>query len=190
MISERNANKLDYSNPKMHKTHGDGSFAVKDFKKIGENVIFEKGVLVFHPENISIGNNVYIGHNTILKGYYKNEMVIGDHTWIGQGCFLHSGGGIEIGKAVGIGPMVKIITSVHREDDFSKPLIFCDYEFGKVIIEDGCDIGVSAIILPGVKIGEGSIIGASSVVTKDVEPYTVAAGIPAKVLRNRIKNSQ
>ena len=185
MNSEENTNKLDFSKTKMHKTHGDGSFSLNDFKKIGENVIFERGVLVFHPENISIGNNVYIGHNTILKGYYKNEMVIGDHTWIGQGCFLHSGGGIEIGKAVGIGPMVKIITSVHREDDLSKPLIFCDLEFGKVIIEDGCDIGVGVIILPGVKIGKGSIIGAGSVVNKDVEPYTVVAGVPAKVLRRR-----
>ena len=172
-------------NHKMHKTHGDGSFAVKDFKKIGENVIFEEGVLVFHLENICIGNNVYIGHNTILKGYYKNEMIIGDYTWIGQGCFLHSGGGLEIGKAVGMGPMVKVITSVHREDDLSKPLIFCDFEFGKVVIEAGCDIGVGAIILPGVKIGEGSIVGAGSVVNKDVEPYTVVAGVPAKVLRKR-----
>jgi acetyltransferase-like isoleucine patch superfamily enzyme len=173
--------------PKMHGTYGDGSFSLKDFRKIGENVIFEKGVLVFHPENISIGNNVYIGHNAILKGYYKNEMVIGDHTWIGQGCFLHSGGGLEIGKAVGIGPMVKVITSVHREDDFSKPLIFCDLEFMKVIIEDECDIGGGAIILPGVKIGVGSIIGAGSVVNKDVEPYCVVAGVPAKVLRRRSK---
>lgn len=170
---------------KMHKPHGDGLFSVKDFKKIGENVIFERGVLVFHPENISIGNNVYIGHNTILKGYFKNEMVIGEHTWIGQGCFLHSGGGIEIGKAVGIGPMVKIITSVHREDDPSKPLIFCDLEFGKVVIEDECDIGVGSIILPGVKIGEGSIVGAGSVVDKDVAPYSVVVGVPAKGLRRR-----
>jgi len=172
-------------NPKIHKTHGDGQFSSKDFKRLGKNVIFERGVLVFHPENISIGNNVYIGHNTILKGYYKNEMVIGDHTWIGQCCFLHSGGGLEIGKAVGIGPAVKIITSVHKEENLSKPLIFCDLEFGKVIIEDGCDIGVGAIILPGVKIGEGSIIGAGSVVAKDVEPYSVAAGVPANVIRKR-----
>jgi acetyltransferase-like isoleucine patch superfamily enzyme len=76
---------------------------------------------------------------------------------------------------------------VHREDDFSKPLIFCDLEFMKVIIEDECDIGVGAIILPGVKIGEGSIIGAGSVVNKDVEPYCVVAGVPAKVLRRRSK---
>ena len=62
---------------------------------------------------------------------------------------------------------------------------FCDLEFGEVIIEDGCDIGIGSVILPGVKIGEGSIVGAGAVVTKDVLPYSVVAGNPAKSLRKR-----
>ena len=176
---------MDFDHITMHKTHGNGTFTLKDFKKIGEDVIFEDGVRVFHPGTITIGNNVYVGHNTYLKGYYKNEMKIGDHTWIGQDCFLHSAGEIEIGIAVGIGPSVKIITSTHGGEELSKPLIFCDIKFGKVIVEDGCDIGVGAIILPGVKIGECSIVGAGAVVTEDVEPYTVVAGVPAKFLRKR-----
>ena len=172
-------------NPKQHKTHGDGQFSLKNFKKIGENVIFESGVLVFHPENISIGSNVYIGHNTILKGYYKNEMIIGAHTWIGQACFLHSGGGIEIGRAVGIGPGVTIISSMHIPEMASKPVMHSDLDYKKVVLEDGCDIGVGSIILPGVRIGEGSIVGAGSVVTKNVEPFMVVAGTPAKFFRTR-----
>lgn len=185
MNPEENTDNMTFGSYKTHKTHGDGLFSLKDFKKIGENVIFEKGVLVFHPENISIGNNICVGHNTILKGYYKNEMVIGDHTWIGQGCFLHSAGGIKIGKAVGIGPMVKILTSAHKEQELSKPILFCDLEFKKVIIEDGCDIGIGSVILPGVKIGEGSIVGAGAVVTKDVPAYSVVVGNPAGVIRKR-----
>ena len=176
---------MNFKSYRMYESLGIGSVTLKDFRKIGENVIFERDVLVFHPENIEIGNNVYVGHNTILKGYYKNEMIIGDHTWIGQACFLHSGGGLEIGKAVGIGPAVKIITSTHKEEDLAKPILFCDVEFGKVVIEDGCDIGIGSSILPGVKIGEGSIVGAGAVVTKDVKPYTVVAGVPAKILRKR-----
>jgi len=176
---------MNFENCKKYMSHGNGKFKISDFKSIGNNVIFENGVMVFHPENIVIGNNVYIGHNTILKGYYKNCICIGDHTWIGQNCFLHGGGGIKIGKAVGIGPMVKILTSTHKEEELSKPIIFCDLEFKEVVIEDGCDIGIGSIILPGVKIGEGSIIGAGSVVTKDVEPYTVVAGNPARILRKR-----
>jgi acetyltransferase-like isoleucine patch superfamily enzyme len=176
---------MNFENYRMYRSHGSGKFKIEDFKKIGDNVIFEENVRVFHPENIEIGNNVYIGHNTILKGYYKSKMIIGDHTWIGQSCFLHSAGGITIGKAVGIGPGVKILTSVHKEEELSKPILFNDLEFGEVIIGDGCDIGISSVILPGVTIGEGSIVGAGSVVITDVEPYSVVAGIPAKILRKR-----
>jgi acetyltransferase-like isoleucine patch superfamily enzyme len=171
---------------KRHKSHGEGKFKLEDFSKIGKNVIFERGVMVFHPENIEIGNNVYIGHNTILKGYYKNRMVIGDNTWIGQCCFLHAAGDIFIGKAVGIGPYVKIFTSVHQEEELEKPVLWCDLDFGKVIIKDGSDIGIGAIILPDVKVGKGVIIGAGSVVTKDIHDYEVWTGVPAKYLRKRI----
>src|SRR5688572_18835444 len=100
---------------KANHSHGTGKFNSGDFKAIGENVIFEKGVLVFHPETIELGNNIYIGHNTILKGYYKNLLIIGNNTWIGQGSYFHSAGGIKIGNNVGIGPSVKILTSYHKE---------------------------------------------------------------------------
>lgn len=159
-----------------------------DFKAVGQNIIFEKGVLIFHASNITLGNNIYIGHNTILKAYYKNELVIGDDTWIGQNCFFHSAGNIKIGKAVGIGPFVKILTSVHKDNNPDLPVLFHELELKEVIIEDGADIGVGSIVLPGVKIGEGAIIGAGSVVTKDVQPHSIVAGIPAKHLRFRYED--
>ncbi|MCM8829077.1 MAG: acyltransferase, partial [Candidatus Omnitrophica bacterium] len=142
-------------------------------------------VLVFHPENIKIGNNVYIGHNTILKGYYKNSMDIGDNTWIGQQCFLHSAGGLFIGKGVGIGPGVIILTSQHDAVDRNIPVYYTPLVLEKVEIEDGCDIGAGAIILPGIKIGRGAIIGAGSVVTHNVPEYEVWAGVPARKIRTR-----
>jgi acetyltransferase-like isoleucine patch superfamily enzyme len=166
-------------------SHGTGFFETNQFKRIGENVIFEGGVLVFHPETITIGHHVYIGHNTILKGYYMNELVIGDHTWIGQGCFFHSAGGISIGEAVGIGPMVKIISSHHQMDDPTKPVLFQDVEFERVVIESGGDIGMGAIILPGITIGEGAVVGAGAVVTKSVPPYAIAVGNPARITKYR-----
>ena len=170
---------------KLRKSHGDGEFSLSQFRKIGENVIFEKGVMVFHPENIEIGNNVYVGHNVMLKGYYKNLMTIGDNSWIGQGCFFHSGGGLCIGETVGVGPFVKILTHQHIEEELEKPILLCGQVFNEVVIEDNCDIGIGSIILPGVRIGKGSIVGAGSVVTKNVEPFTVAAGNPARYLRKR-----
>ncbi|MEM2001616.1 MAG: acyltransferase [Thermoproteota archaeon] len=171
---------------KVNKSHGSGEFEPQDFRRLGKGVVFERGVLVFHPENIEIGDNVYIGHYTILKGYYKNLMIIGDHTWIGPQCFLHSAGGLRIGKAVGIGPRVIILTSQHEALDRDLPVYFTPLKFAEVVLEDGCDIGAGAIILPGVRIGEGAIIGAGSVVTRDVPPYEVWAGVPARKIRERL----
>ena len=170
---------------KLYKSHGTGRFKPEDFASIGTNVIFEEGVLVFHPENISIEHNVYIGHNSILKGYYKNQMTIGTNTWIGQNCFFHSGGGIEIGKNTGIGPCVKIISSYHKEEGIAIPILFSTVAFEKVVIEEDCDIGVGAVILPGVRLGKGTQVGAGAVVTKSFPPYSVLAGVPAKVIRMR-----
>lgn len=171
--------------PKQYQSHGSGEFTPDQFKKIGENVIFENGVLVFHPENIELGSNVYIGHNTILKGYYKNTMTIGDNTWIGQNCYFHSAGGIEIGANVGIAPNVKILTSFHKEEGIEKPILFSELEFQKVVIEDDSDIGIGTIILSGVNIGKGVQIGAGSIVTKDIPDFAVAFGAPSKISKYR-----
>jgi acetyltransferase-like isoleucine patch superfamily enzyme len=168
-----------------HRSHGSGELVVDDLASVGEGCVFEAGVLVFHPENVHLGTNVYVGHQTILKGYYDNEMRIGDETWIGQQCFFHSAGGLTIGARVGIGPGVRIITSSHQEAGRDTPILFSPIEFAEVVIEDDADIGVSAVILPGVRIGRGAQIGAGAVVTRDIPPYAVAIGSPAKVIRER-----
>jgi acetyltransferase-like isoleucine patch superfamily enzyme len=167
------------------RSHGDGSFQPGDFRALGANVVFEAGVLVFHAANISLGANIYIGHRTILKGYHLNELVVGDDVWIGQNGFFHSAGGIRIGSRVGIGPTVSILTSTHREEGRHVPILHSDIEFAPVVIEDDCDIGVGAIILPGVTIGRGAQIGAGAVVSRDIPAYAVAAGVPARILRER-----
>lgn len=177
---------MNQDGPRDYHSHGTGSYKISGFRSIGRNVVLEEGALIFNPQTITLGDNVYVGHYTILKGYHKNEMRIDDNTWIGQMCFLHSAGGIRIGKSVGIGPGVKILTAVHGEGALSNPVINNQLEFREVVIEDGCDIGIGAIILPGVHVGKGAMIGAGSVVTKDVEDYTVVAGNPAKLLRERV----
>jgi acetyltransferase-like isoleucine patch superfamily enzyme len=168
---------------KPFSSHGTGQFSVDQFGVVGPHVIFEPGVLVFHPENIKLGNNIYIGHYTILKGYHQNKMIIDDNTWIGQGCFFHSAGGIRIGKDVGIGPGVKIISSTHAlRSQKDLPILHRELEFKEVRIDAGCDIGVGAIILPGVHICQGAQIGAGAVVNQDIPAHTVAVGVPAKVI--------
>jgi acetyltransferase-like isoleucine patch superfamily enzyme len=120
-----------------------------------------------------------------LKGYYRNEMHIGDQTWIGQQCFLHSAGGLTIGARVGIGPGVKVITSVHEEAGRAVAVLFSPIATAPVVIEDDADLGLQSVILPGVTVGRGAIVGAGAVVTTNVPPYAVVAGVPAKVLRYR-----
>jgi acetyltransferase-like isoleucine patch superfamily enzyme len=169
----------------MAKSHGDGAPDLSSLARLGKDVIIEAGVLIFHPENIEIGDDVYVGHNTILKGYYKNRMKIGNGTWIGQQCFFHSAGGLTIGSNVGIGPAVKIITSHHEADDKSRPILHTPIVFSPVVIEDDVDIGTGSVILPGVTIGKGSQVGAGAVVCNDVDPYTIVGGVPAKLMRKR-----
>lgn len=168
-----------------NRTHGTGAFRPGDFARCGEACVFEQGALVFHPENIELGRNVYVGHQAILKGYYRSHMRIGDETWIGQQCFLHSAGGLTIGARVGIGPGVRIITSSHAEVAGTTPIIDAPVEFAEVVIGDGADLGVGAIVLPGVRIGVGVQVGAGSVVTSDVPDGCIVAGVPARILRSR-----
>jgi acetyltransferase-like isoleucine patch superfamily enzyme len=166
-------------------SHGDGAFKRSQFKSIGKRVVFEKGVRVWHPETVSIGENVYVGHNADLKGYHSGKLTIGDDTWIGQEVFFHAAGGIYIGKRVGIGPRVMILTSFHAEAGRKRAILDSPLAFKPVYVGDNSDIGIGAILLPGVRIGKGAQVGAGAVVTKDVAPYAVVAGNPARLLRKR-----
>jgi acetyltransferase-like isoleucine patch superfamily enzyme len=168
-----------------NRSHGSGRFELSDFCALGDDCVIEEGVLVFHAQSITLGRNVYVGHQTILKGYHANAMSIGDETWIGQQCFFHSAGGIVIEANVGIAPCVKILTSVHQEPDRNTPVARSPLRFAPVVIRSGADIGVGTVILPGVTIGEGAIVGAGSVVNRDVPAFSIYAGVPARLLRER-----
>jgi acetyltransferase-like isoleucine patch superfamily enzyme len=152
---------------------------------LGDGSVLEAGVLIFHPQSVFIGCDVYVGHNTILAGYHKNRMVIGAGTWIGQGCYFHSAGGITIGRCVGIGPGVKILTSAHRLDQLDRPILHSDLRFAEVVVEDDADIGVGAILLPGVTVGRGAQVGAGALVNHSVAPLSVVAGVPAREISVR-----
>ena len=164
-------------------SHGKGEIDQKQFSKLGKNVVFEDGVRVFQPQTITIGDNVYIGHDTQIKGHPSGKMKIGNNCWIGPNCFLQSPGDIEMGDHVGMGANVTIITSQHDLSQKDQIIIGRKLKFEKVTIENNVDIGAGALILPGVKIGANSVVGAGSVVTKDVPSNTIVVGNPARVLR-------
>lgn len=109
---------------------------------------------------------------------------LGDYSGIGINCEAY--GPISIGKNVMMGPEVVIYTSGHRFDRTDVPMMEQgSTEPRAVSIGDDVWIGRRAMIMPGVTIGEGCVIGAGAVVTKDIPPFSVAAGVPARVVKSR-----
>lgn len=127
-------------------------------------------------KGVKLEDHVYFGDG--------NNKEIGNHSIIGSHVELY--GTIKIGNCVMIAPHTIIITRNHNSSNLEVPMIFQGYtKEEKVVIEDDVWIGTRSIILKGIRIGKGSIIGAGSVVTKDVKPYSIVGGVPAKLIRMR-----
>ncbi|MFC1524196.1 acyltransferase [Thermodesulfobacteriota bacterium] len=132
-------------------------------KKMGKSVTIRDGVKIMFPDQVSIGN----------------------YSGINDSCFLDGTGGITLGEYVRLAPRVEIMTSNHRYDDPNTPIKLQGLDLKPVVIEDDVWIGIGALIVPGVRIGKGSVIGGHAVVTKDVPPYSIAAGVPATIIGSR-----
>ena len=111
------------------------------------------------------------------------RLEIGDDTTIGYHSHIMVIGHLKIGKHVLIADKVYISDNMHAFEDVTKPVAAQPLLLKPVEIEDEAWIGENVCVLPGVRIGRHSVIGSNSVVTKDVPPYSVAAGVPAQVLR-------
>lgn len=123
------------------------------------------------------GSSIHMG----LFLYTYGNISIGVNTVIDRDCSLDGRGGIAIGDNVNLAPEVMVLTASHDPDDtegfsgITKPVHIGDYAW----------IATRAIILPGTTIGRGAVVGAGSVVTRDVEPDTIVAGNPARPIRKR-----
>ena len=160
--------------------------------RAGKNLILDDYVNInaLSEKGIILGDNVTLarGCNLICTGVIAHKGVgisIGNNTGINAGTYLAGQGGIEIGDNVIIGPDVRVFSENHLFADVD--LIIKDQAVSrnKVVIGNDCWIGSAATILAGVTIGEGCVIAAGSVVTKSVEPYSVVAGVPARVMKSR-----
>ncbi|MBU2881838.1 acyltransferase [Psychrosphaera sp. B3R10] len=121
-------------------------------------------------------DNVYIGSGS--------EISVGSHCQINENVFLQS---VEIGDHVMIAPNVSVLSGTHEVARVDIPMSTQGTKTTvKSIIESDVWIGRNAIILPGVIIGRGSIVGAGAVVTRNVEPYTIVGGVPAKMIKRRV----
>lgn len=153
-------------------------------KAFGNGVKIGVGVLVLHPHTFEIGDAVFIGNQSYLQGRHDGRCVIGAHTWIGPQSYFDCRD-LELGEYVGWGPGAKVLGSEHTGVPVDVPIIKTDLVIKPVRVDDGADIGVNAVLLPGVTVGKGAIVGAGAVVTKDVAPFAIVAGVPAKFLRAR-----
>ena len=157
-------------------------------KSFGNGVKVGVGVLVLHPNTFDIGDAVFIGNQTFLQGRHDGRCIIGAHTWIGPQSYFDCRD-LELGEYVGWGPGAKVLGSEHTGEPADVPIIQTDLVIKPVRVDAGADIGVNAVLLPGVTVGTGAIVGAGAVVTKDVAPHAIVAGVPAKFLRSRADRS-
>lgn len=167
----------------------------KEFKMIGSNPYFEFPFELRGLEYISIGKNFKAGEGLVMEAwdnyfdmYYFNPSIeIGDNVCLMNNCQISAIDKVKIGNNVLVGRFVFISDNGHGDaSDISKgtpPGQRKPYSKGPVIIEDNVWIGRGVAIMPNVRIGKNSIIGANSVVTHDIPPNSVAVGSPAKVVK-------
>jgi acetyltransferase-like isoleucine patch superfamily enzyme len=129
--------------------------------KIGRHSSIHWRARFFHPEGIRIGHNTIIGNDAFLDGR----------------------AGLDIGNNVNLAGEVNIFTMEH---DVQSPTFAV--AGGPVIIEDYVYLATRSMILPGVRVGRGAVVAAGAVVTKDVSPYSIVGGVPARVIGERTKD--
>ncbi len=168
-------------------------------KQCGNNVVFFQGVRMKGGGNIAIGNDVIIRRNSTIAAqtqYFgqklSSSIIIEDGVDLGEDTFITASNRIVIGGNSLFGRMVTVTDNSHGAttiDDLSKaPHMRKVISKGEVVIGENVWIGDKATILPGVHIGKGAVVGANAVVTKDVPPFSVVGGIPARVL-HRVKEN-
>lgn len=159
------------------------------FKSVGRNVAIAGNCTIVGVENVSIGDDVRIdGYCTIIAA--NGEITLGSNIHIGSYCLLSGSCGIEFGDFAGLSQGVKIYS---RSDDYSgetltNPTVPAQYTggaSGKVTLGRHVIIGAGSVILPRVTIGDGSSVGALSLVTKSLEPWGIYSGRPARRLKPR-----
>ena len=161
-------------------------------------MIMWKPTTIFNEQYISIGDDVLIGPGVALSaGMVPGQeclvtpvVTIGDRCLIGRGSGIVGHFSISIGNDVWTGHHVYITDQNHGYEDITIPISKQSQPERAVSIGDGSWLGHGSVVLPGVTIGRHVVIGANSVVTKDIPDFSVAVGVPAKVIRRYDESRQ
>jgi acetyltransferase-like isoleucine patch superfamily enzyme len=145
--------------------HGNVLEAMRDGRlQVGAEVLLEPGVWITAPgeARVSIGGGSFLNQGVMIAAEQLVE--IGEHCMLANGCFVSDAN--------------------HRFDDPEKPITWQGFQSkGPTRVGDNCWLGANVVVTSGVSIGERCVIGANSVVTHDIEPFSIAAGLPARVIR-------
>lgn len=174
----------------------------------GKNILLGSGITLRHPHKIRLGNNVVIDDGCLLDAKGSDNMGItirdnalisrytilscknGDieldeYANIGVFCNISSNSKLKIGKKVLVGPHCSLFATEHKSENPDVPIADQGWKSRGICIEDNVWIGAGVVVLDGVTIGKDSIIGAGAVVSEDIPEFSVAVGIPAKVVKRR-----
>ena len=153
-----------------------------ELKKSGADLKIAENVKITQPELVSVGDNVEFYYGVYVQPCGK-EITIGSNTHFAPYAVLY--GPLSVGENCAVAAHVVLASIAHGHDEIDTPFVNQPVDQRKITIEDNVWIGANAVIMPGITIGTGSIIGAGAVVTKDVPPYSVMGGVPAKLIKKR-----
>lgn len=161
--------------------HVGRNFIAQDHCEI--NGLSQKG-LVF-GDKVTIGSYAIIRPTNLYGGEAGVGLKVGTNSSIGPYAYIGCSGYIEIGDNVMMSPRVSIYSENHNFSETEIPMIEQGVTRSFVKIEDDCWLAANSVILAGVTVGKGSVVAAGSIVTKDVPPYSIVAGNPAKIIKSR-----
>lgn len=151
------------------------------FKAAGKHTVIAQNVDILDPHHLSVGDNVEFKYSCHLE--VREGITIGSNTHFAPFCVLY--GPLEIGNNCAFAAHCTFAAVGHGYEQTDVPMVQQPPTAKKIIVEDDVWFGANCVVVGGVRIGQGSIIGAGAVVTKDVEPYSVMGGVPAKLIRKR-----
>ena len=164
--------------------------------RFGKNVTLENGVMIdgLSEHGIVFGNNVFIGSHSIIRCSNMTNigqgLVIGPNSSCDAWCFFGAGGMITIGSDVIMGQHSAFHAETHLHASTDVPIRTQGLEAQPITIEDDCWIGANVTFLGGAYLGRGSIVGAGSVVRGTFPAFSVIAGIPAKIIKSRLRANE